>query len=112
MATAFEAAAAAGTEAGDAELLARAEAGAVRAISIWEDDPPRRARLEAAAAGLPPGDHPAKVELYGRLAVMCLAREGGATRPAGGVTRPWRWPGDWAIPHCWPRRSSTATWPR
>jgi hypothetical protein len=75
MATAFEAAATAGTEAGDAELLARAEAGAVRAISMWEDYPLRRARLEVAAAGLPPGDHSVKVALYGRLAVMCLARK-------------------------------------
>ena len=32
--------------------------------------------------------------------------------PIGGVTRPWPWPGDWAIPRCWPPRSSTATWPR
>jgi hypothetical protein len=69
---AFEAAADVAAEAGDAELLARAEAGAVRAASPWEDDPARRARLEAAAAGLPPGDHAVRVELYGRLSVMCL----------------------------------------
>ena len=75
MVAAFEAAAAAGAGAGDAELLARAEAGAVRAISMWEEDPARRARLECAAAGLPSGDHPVKVELYGRLAVMCLVRK-------------------------------------
>ena len=112
MVAAFEAAAAAGAGAGDAELLARAEAGAVRAISMWEEDPARRARLERAAAGLPSGDHPVKVELYGRLAVMCLVRKelrDEAHRWGDDAVAMARRIGD---PRCWPPRWSTATWPR
>ncbi|HEX2383964.1 MAG TPA: AAA family ATPase [Acidimicrobiales bacterium] len=70
----FEAAAAVATEAGDAEAAARAEAGAARHVVLWIDAPDRRRRLEEAAARLPPGDHPLRVDLYGRLAVSCLAR--------------------------------------
>jgi hypothetical protein len=70
----FEAAAAAATRAGDPESAARAEAGAARRVMMWIDDPDRRRRLEEAADALPPGDHPLRVDLYGRLAVLCLAR--------------------------------------
>jgi hypothetical protein len=73
-ATTFEAAARTAARAGDAEAAARAEAGAARRVVMWIDDPGRRSRLEDAAKRLPPGDHPLRVDLYGRLSVLCLAR--------------------------------------
>jgi hypothetical protein len=75
----FEAAAREAGHAGDAELVARAEIGAARRMSMWVDDPDRRRRLETAAERLPPGDHPLRVELYGRLAVLSLVRRDLAT---------------------------------
>jgi hypothetical protein len=69
----YEEAALAAAQAGDSELAARAEAGASGHFTLFIDEPDRRRRLEEAVAGLPT-DHPLRVELYGRLAVSCLAR--------------------------------------
>ena len=79
-------------EAGDAQLAARAEAGAARHVVMWIDDPDRRRRLEEAAQRLPPGDHPLRVDLYGRLAVLVPgASRASVRRGRGGATTPLPW---------------------
>jgi hypothetical protein len=71
---AFERAAALTARLDDAELHGRAEARAALHMTMFDDDPVRRGRLEAALDRLPDGDQPRRVELLGRLSVAELGR--------------------------------------
>lgn len=72
--SAFDEAAATAARSGDAEVRALAECGGCRHLNPFIDHPVRRQRLADAERALPPGDHPGRVALLGRLAVAGAAR--------------------------------------
>ena len=57
----------------DPELRAQAEAGSCRRANPFLPMPERIQRLATADAALPPGDHPLRVDLLGRMAVLRCA---------------------------------------
>ncbi|HEY8544482.1 MAG TPA: AAA family ATPase [Acidimicrobiales bacterium] len=60
----------------DPELRARVEAGAARRLNPFVAHPERLRRLGEADAALPPGDHPLRVELLARRAVLQVSVPG------------------------------------
>jgi hypothetical protein len=60
----------------DPDLRAEAEAGSCRRANPFVAQPDRLRRLAEADAALPPGDHPRRVDVLGRMAVLRVAVPG------------------------------------